>query len=309
MWSCSSLSSPSRMPSLPDQRQICASNRPSFKFSANLRVDPETEDTEDTTSQPYFATSSDAVLLDTFTGSSAASGFEYAQVGHAFTGHQSAPPLNGPPFQPFQDTQFDIFEWYPKFQSCLRYFLDHAQYSGPIQAVAAFVNIQLPFQKAHNPVLSSKHTGPNSPAGPGASTPSTARAAGKMPINAQLPSSTHATLTPYIRRLVATGFDYPAVLHGFFGDDWVGGIGPMHEAERRNYMFAAKSDTWLKVKSHYDMDGEQQVPFLRPLSNVTEKEIQSAETQWSEWLAMQDWMLGPRAPDQEQEVRIKREDD
>ncbi|KAK7443951.1 hypothetical protein Landi51_08910 [Colletotrichum acutatum] len=311
MWSCSSLSSPSRMSSLPDQRQICASNRPSFKFSANLRVDPETEDTEDTTSQPNLATSSDAVLLDTITGSSAASGFEYAQVGHAFAGHQSAPPLNGPPFQPFQESQFDIFEWYPKFQSCLRYFLDHAQYSGPIQAVAAFVNIQLPFQKAHNPVLSSKHTGPNSPAGPGPSTPSTARAAGKMPINAQLPSSTHATLTPYIRRLVATGFDYPAVLHGFFGDDWVGGIGPMHEAERRNYMFAAKSDTWLKVKSHYDMDGEQQVPFLRPLSNVTEKEIQSAETQWSEWLAMQDWMLGPRAPDQDQdqEVRIKQEDD
>lgn len=74
MWSCSSLSSPSRMPSLPDQRQICGSNRPSFKFSANLRVDPETEDTEDTTSQPYFATSSDAVLLDTFTYEVASSG-------------------------------------------------------------------------------------------------------------------------------------------------------------------------------------------------------------------------------------------
>ncbi|KAK2065640.1 hypothetical protein LY76DRAFT_217926 [Colletotrichum caudatum] len=243
-------------------------------------------------------------------GSSAASGFEYTQVGHSCTARPSAPQLNGPPFQPFQESQFDIFEWYPQFQSCLRYFLDHAQYNGPIQAVAAFVNIQLPFQKTHNPVLSSKHTGPNSPAGtgvgPGSSTPSTARATGKMPFGAQLPTSTHTTLTPYIRRLVATGFDYPAVLHGFFGDDWVGGIGPMHEAERRNYMFAAKSETWLKVKSHYDMDGEQQVPFLRPLSNVTEEEIQSAEAQWSEWLAMQDWMLGPRAP--EQEPKIKQED-
>ncbi|KAK2008769.1 hypothetical protein LZ32DRAFT_447315 [Colletotrichum eremochloae] len=237
-------------------------------------------------------------------GSSAASGFEY-------TASPSASQINGPPFQPFQESQFDIFEWYPRFQSCLRYFLDHAQYNGPIQAVAAFVNIQLPFQKTHNPVLSSKHTGPNSPAGlgpgPGPSTPSTARATGKMPLGSQFPTSTHATLTPYIRRLVATGFDYPAVLHGFFGDDWVGGIGPMHEAERRNYMFAAKSDTWLKVKSHYDMDGEQQVPFLRPLTNVTEKEIQSAEAQWSEWLAMQDWMVGPRAP--EQEPKIKLEDD
>ncbi|WYZ38916.1 hypothetical protein EsH8_III_000830 [Colletotrichum jinshuiense] len=209
--------------------------------------------------------------------------------------------------QPFQESQFDIFEWYPRFQSCLSYFLDHAQYSGPIQAMAAFVNIQLPFQKAH-PVLSSKQAGgPNHSAGSGPSTPSTARAAGKLPLGAQLPTSTYTTLTPYIRRLVATGFDHPAVLHGFFGDDWVAGIGPMHEAERRNYLFAAKSETWLKVKSHYDMDGEQQVPFLRPLSNVTEKEIEGAEASWSEWLAMQDWMLGPRAPDQE--PRIKQEQD
>ena len=38
------------------------------------------------------------------------------------------------------------------------------------------------------------------------------------------------------------------------------------------------------------------MPFLKPLSNVSEKEIQGAESGWSEWLAMQDWMLGPRAP-------------
>uniref|UniRef100_L2GF52 Ilp is an apoptosis inhibitor n=1 Tax=Colletotrichum fructicola (strain Nara gc5) TaxID=1213859 RepID=L2GF52_COLFN len=209
-------------------------------------------------------------------GSSAGSSsfqFQYAQVGHSFTGHPGAPQLNGPPLQPFQESQFDIFEWYPKFQSCLRYFLDHAQYTGPIQAVAAFVNIQLPFQKPHNPVLSSKQTGPSSPAGPGPSTPSTARAAGKLPLGAQLPSATYTTLTPY----------------------------------RRNYMFAAKSETWLKVKTHYDMDGEQQVPFLRPLQNVTEKEIQGAESSWSEWLAMQDWMLGPRAPDQGPRIKVEDE--
>ena len=103
-------------------------------------------------------------------------------------------------------------------------------------------------------------------------------------------------LLPYIRRLIATGFDFPAVLHGFFGDDWFAGIGPLHEQERRNYLFAAKSASWLKVKQDYDMGGEQGVPFLKPLSNVSEKEIQGAESGWSEWLAMQDWMLGPRAP-------------
>ncbi|ROW06054.1 hypothetical protein VMCG_04711 [Cytospora schulzeri] len=77
----------------------------------------------------------------------------------------------------------------------------------------------------------------------------------------------YVTLTPYIRRLVATGFDVPSILHGFFGDDWAAGIGPLHEAERRNYLFAAKSDNWLKVKASYDMDAEQIIPFLKPLQN------------------------------------------
>jgi hypothetical protein len=103
-------------------------------------------------------------------------------------------------------------------------------------------------------------------------------------------------LLPYVRRLVATGFDGTPILHGFFGDDWPDGIGPFHEVERRNFLFAAKSDNWLKVKNSYDMADGQTVPFLRPLQHVTEKEIQAAESTWSEWLAMQDWMLGPRAP-------------
>lgn len=114
---------------------------------------------------------------------------------------------------------------------------------------------------------------------------------------------------PYIRRLVVTGFDSDAVLHGFFGDDWMQGIGPIHETERRNYLFAAKSDTWVRVKAQYDMEDGQTVPFMRPLQNVTEDEIQGAESYWSEWLAMQDWMLGPRAPPSVggPRVNIKRE--
>lgn len=106
----------------------------------------------------------------------------------------------------------------------------------------------------------------------------------------------NATLLPYIRRLVATGYDFPAVMHGFFGDDWEAGVGPLHDQERRNYLFAAKSDNWLHVKAAYDMGEDEKIPFLRPLQNVSEKEICAAEAGWSEWLAMQDWMLGPRAP-------------
>lgn len=107
---------------------------------------------------------------------------------------------------------------------------------------------------------------------------------------------THTSVLPYVRRLVATGFDQTAIMHGFFGDDWVEGVGPLHEVERRNFLFAAKSDTWLRVKTSYDMADGQSVPFLRPLQQVSEREIISAEANWSEWLAMQDWMLGPRAP-------------
>jgi len=119
---------------------------------------------------------------------------------------------------------------------------------------------------------------------------------GAPPLPQSLQPVAYATLVPYIRRLVATGFDFPAVLHGFFGDDWAAGVGRLHESERRNYLFAAKSDNWLKVKSDYDLGEDQTIPFLQPLQNVDEKEIASAEAKWSEWLAMQDWMLGPRMP-------------
>lgn len=54
------------------------------------------------------------------------------------------------------------------------------------------------------------------------------------------------------------------------------------------------------------MDDGQSVPFLRPLQGVTEVEIVTAESNWSEWLAMQDWMLGPRAPPGVSDSRVPR---
>ncbi|OAA45258.1 ilp is an apoptosis inhibitor [Beauveria brongniartii RCEF 3172] len=191
------------------------------------------------------------------------------------------------PFQhPFQEAQFDIFDWYPKFRECQSHFIQHAQHTDEVQAVAAFVNILLPFQKAHLPRSdSTAHRLPPSNDDTETSPTPTPTSGGAV-----------VALVPYVRRLVATGFDTPAVLHGFFGDDWAEGVGPMHDMERRNFLFAAKSENWVKVKSSYDVEGGQMVPFLRPLQGATEGEIQSAEASWSEWLAMQDWMLGPRAP-------------
>jgi len=227
----------------------------------------------------------------------------------------SSHSLNTPPLGQYssrmasqhqENPQFDIVDWYPKFQSCHRYFLDHAQHSGPVQALSAFINIQLPYQKQPTPILSSSSSSPRS-AGP-----EIPHFRQPNPFS-QAQGAAHAqavSLIPYIRRLIATGHDTPAVLHGFFGDDWASGIGELHEVERRNYLFAAKSTSWMKVKQAYDMSPEETVPFLRPLRDASEKEIQAAEAGWSEWLAMQDWMLGPRAPETiNRPPRVKRESD
>ena len=44
------------------------------------------------------------------------------------------------------------------------------------------------------------------------------------------------------------------------------------------------------------MNSEETVPFLKPLQNVRAEELEAAEKSWSSWLAMEDWLLGPREP-------------
>ena len=184
---------------------------------------------------------------------------------------------------------FDILAWYPKHQSCMKFFLDHAQHEVHVQAFAAFVNILLPYQRQEIPIYDSA----------GASTPRdldrTARES-MSPRPQPRPAPVTVSLIPYIRRLVVTGMDVPQVLHGFFGNDWEEGIGPQREVERRNYLFAAKSGPWSSVKSTYDMLPTELVPFLRPLANPTDPELETADKTWSEWLAMEDWMIGSRTP-------------
>lgn len=222
--------------------------------------------------------------------------------------HQSSSPFAHYGSSSRQDirpdnTPFDILDWYPQFQSCHRYFLDHAQHQGAVQALAAFINIQLPYQK-QPAIMSSSTSSPRS-------TPDMPHLRQPNPFatNHGAAHPQAVSLIPYIRRLVATGHDTPAVLHGFFGNDWMEGVSSLHEVERRNYLFAAKSTSWLKVKQAYDMGPEETVPFLSSLTNASEKEIQAAESKWSEWLAMQDWMLGPRAPDMNRSPRVKRENE
>lgn len=217
----------------------------------------------------------------------------------------SATPTSadGPP-TPAMDSNFDILKWWPAYQSCQKYFINHAQYQGLVQAVAAFTNIRLPYQWSENPLRNLTNIDPqsnnfsaNANVYPPQPTPSYqnahAQASSSHPLPPALP---FASLIPYIRRLIVTGFDNEAILGGFFGSDWREGIGPYHEIERRNYLFAAKSVGFAQAKHLYDIEPDQTVPFIKPLQNVQNMEIEKAEKGWSEYLAMEDWLLGPRAP-------------
>ena len=206
----------------------------------------------------------------------------HAFQAHAMSGQQTMEPTS------MSDSNFDILEWHPAYQSCQRYFLDHAQYEQATQAVCALVNIRLPFQSLHSPITSS--------------TPTQRAHAPGTTNGTNLSAVPHfVSPIPYIRRLVVTGFDKSAILHGFFGDDYAQGIMPHVECERRNYLFAAKHGGWRSCKKQYDQGSgggpDESVPFMKPLDGAGMEELMAADKAWSSWLAMEDWMVGPRAPE------------
>lgn len=165
------------------------------------------------------------------------------------------------------------------------HFIHYAQYCRSVQALAAFINVHLPFQR--QPCIRVKTDSGGIQQQQGADNV----------CNGFLGTPLHpVSAVPYIRRLVATGFDSPSVLCTIFGEHWNAGIGHILHFERRNYLFAAKSDCWLSVKLHYDMAAGQEIPTLG-VPEATEWQLGDAEQKWSQWLAMQGWMLGPRAPD------------
>jgi hypothetical protein len=202
------------------------------------------------------------------------------------------------------EPHFDIFDWHPAYQSCQRYFLDHAQHDNGVQAVCALINICLPFQWTQNPLMNASGPLPHASGAAAYNMPWPRQ--GPVTNSRGQPAPAWVSLVPFIRRLVVTGMDSPGIMHGFFGEDWRKGVGPMHECERRNYLFAAKSVGWAKVKCQYDMSPHESVPFLKPLQEVQLAEIEGAEKTWSQWLAMEDWMVGPRAPDAEGQLHDSR---
>lgn len=183
---------------------------------------------------------------------------------------------------PVADSERDPTEWYLHYTACLQHFLDHAQHSEPVQSLAAFINIRLPCQWPSDPIT---HF---------ASQPVTDPASGREIHLAT--SSSFVSLRTYIRRLIVTGQDTPSALHVLFGDGWVAGVDFLWKQERMNYLFTAKSSGWASTKTTYDILPDEQTPALRPLREPSEDELRSAEARWSEWLAMEDWMVGPRSP-------------
>ena len=198
------------------------------------------------------------------------------------------------PFAVPNDESFDILDWWPAHQSCQRFFLDHAQHEPATQALCALINIRLPFQLQQPVSIPSP-----------ASYPPPRHTSAFPNLNHAAPSASFVSLIPYLRRLVVTGFDRPPILHGFFGDDYVRGVLPHLDCERRNYLFAAKHGGWRSCKKQYDIGttagrGDETVPFMRPLDGARGDELSAAEKAWSAWLAMEDWMVGPRAPPPEE---------
>lgn len=164
------------------------------------------------------------------------------------------------------DSEFgrtDPTGWYPHYKNCVQYFVECGQHTQTVQSVCAFINIRLPCQR------------PSEPAGSG---------------------SMFVSLRPYVRRLIITAQDSPMIMCAFFGGDWAAGVGCIYKQERANYLFTAKSSGWASTKAAYDILPDEQTPFLRPLREPSEDEIRAAEARWSEWLAMEDWMVGTRSP-------------
>lgn len=151
---------------------------------------------------------------------------------------------------------FDILEWHPAYLSCTDYFVNHAQHENATRALCALINIRLPYQWSPKPVTGNSTTARSS--------------------NGATETQQAVSLIPYIRRLIVTGFDKDGILHGFFGNDWIAGIGPLRECERRNYAFTAKTAGWSATKQQYDMNQHETVPFMKPLLDARMEELDAA---------------------------------
>ncbi|KAI5287090.1 hypothetical protein KEM54_006250 [Ascosphaera aggregata] len=182
---------------------------------------------------------------------------------------------------------FDIFTWYDHYEACRRYFLEVAQWNRDIQALCALMNIRLPYQRSSWATAAAA-------AAAGEDTTRATRPLSCMDVSSYTDGF---SIIPYMRRLVATGLDTDSILHGFFGDFWRAGVGHIRKQERFNYLFAAKTGNWEKCKAMYDIQPFETIPFLRIVQGTDSDELSQANERWGRWMLMQDWLIGPDAPE------------
>ncbi|KAL2829692.1 hypothetical protein BDW59DRAFT_141804 [Aspergillus cavernicola] len=199
--------------------------------------------------------------------------FEMPRTAHNHDSSQEAPTGLGLGTDLYQ---VHLPDWHSRYTTCMKHFLDQAQYSAAVQSLAAYINIRLPYQRPSDPVTRFHNS-------------DTSSWENKSP-------SFQVSLRHYLRRLIVTGNDTPPILEAFFGAGWFGGVGCIWKQERINYLFTAKSVNWAKTKAAYDILPDEHTPFLRPIQGTTEQELNMANAHWSEHLAMEDWMVGPRCP-------------
>jgi hypothetical protein len=181
--------------------------------------------------------------------------------------------------------------------------MEEGQYKEASKVLAAFINIRLPHQIPGSPLQQFFSTTSQLPwVGPDEDIRRKAQASINFngpdhhrSANPLTDAYTSISLFPYIKRLVCTGFDKDEVMYGFFGDRWVGGIKPLVQQERKNFLFAVRSkgSSWLKVKENYDtgMGPNELVPFLKPLDVLGGSVLERAkgDVEWTEWQEFENW--------------------
>ncbi|KAJ5469599.1 hypothetical protein N7539_009217 [Penicillium diatomitis] len=170
----------------------------------------------------------------------------------------------------------DTTGWYTHYDNCVQFFINTSQHTPAVQGIAAFLNIRLPYQRSFSALSQDQQDFSSS--------------------ETHQPNRPYVSLRPYMRRMIVTAQDTPPTMSAFFGPDWPAGVGIILKQERLNYLFTAKSGGWAQTKAAYDILPDEQTPFLRPLRDPKEEELRVAEARWSEWLAMEDWMVGARSP-------------
>lgn len=50
---------------------------------------------------------------------------------------------------------------------------------------------------------------------------------------------------------------------------------------------------------------DETLPFMKPMGSVGGEELDAADREWSRWLAFEDWMVGPRAVEEDGKRNVR----